>query len=158
MTRSIAVLLLACGCGWLPPDSPPKPQTRGDLDAAALEHVWVIQNHILGGNASLSEHEAFELHGRKVLISATEVQTPWHGSCDDPKRDRRDRSLSEVVSAGDLAGDARGVAKRFGLAERVTEYTFTCAATVHQIPPFVLDVSGDSAMTCWAGVCYLLTH
>jgi len=59
----------------------------------------------------------------------------------------------------DLVGSAWKTVSSFGIGPEATEYELSCKThAVHVIPPLTIYVTGDRAMTCFAGVCYLLAR
>jgi hypothetical protein len=148
------ILVLAAvagaGCGWLPPDSPPARPVAGDPDAG-LFHAWKITGEVLGPRALISEADAAEFRERTVGVSATGYSSPWSGSCPEARREKQPRALAEVAAAHDLDGAAN-----LGLAEPIIEYQLQCVAG--RTPALTLYVAGPHAVTCWSGVCYLLTR
>ena len=147
--------LLVMSCGWLPPDSPPQKPTPIDPDVKALAHVWIVENHVLASNAIIGEADARAMHGRKVEVTATGYNTPFSGACDDSGRQRRDRVFADLLAELNLSGEARGTAVRFGFGDPVTEYKLSCTGNRHVVP-FTIYISGDRALTCFGGGCYLL--
>jgi len=148
------VVIAAC----LPPDkaAPAAPPTPGEVEAATFAHPWVVENHILAGNATLTEGDAILMHGRKVEVTASSYRSPFQGSCDGAAYEQRARSFDDVAAEVDLAGDRRKTAASFGIEKTVTEYRMRCTVNT-RTPPLVLFISGKRAMTCFSGVCYLLT-
>ncbi|MDB4953577.1 MAG: hypothetical protein JWO36_1146 [Myxococcales bacterium] len=157
LLRTIGLIFVA-SCSWLPADSPPQKPAAVDADLAALVHTWLIENHALTGNTNLSDADAARLHGRKVEITATGFKTPWQGSCDDISRDKHDRGAAEISMKLDLTGEAWATVSRFGIGPRATEYALSCADRGHRTPPLTIYVTGDRALTCFGGACYLLTR
>ncbi len=152
---SVVSVAAVAGCGWLPSDTPAKPPVVVDQDIAQTVHVWKIAEHVLSSTTTMSEPDAAELHGRTVQIAVSAYASPWHGSCDDAGRQKRERVLADVTAEADVSAGGRAVAVKFGIAESLTEYTFSCVGTT-RIPPLTMYISGARAMTCFAGVCYLL--
>lgn len=151
------LLVLLAGCGWLPSDTPaaPKPPPP-DPDVVALAHAWKIEGHVIGTRTTMSEQDAVALHGRNVTFTATGYTSPWHGTCDEAKRTKAASSLVEVTADVDVSPDGRARLKEFGLAKDLTEYTLRCVVT--KVPPMTIWLTGNHAMTCFGGVCYLLTR
>jgi hypothetical protein len=147
-----AVALAAIGCGWLPPDSPPARPAPPDPDAEVL-HDWKVAGHVLGPRALISDADAAGFHGRAVAISATGYSSPWSGHCDDVRRERRPRVLTELTAELALAPDR---AADLGLVDPIVEYRVSC--TTGRSPTLTCYVGGGHALTCWGGVCYLLTR
>jgi len=143
---------LGVGCGWLPPDSPAVKPAPPDPDAG-LVHDWKITGYILGPRALLSEADAAGFHDRVVAITSKGYNSPWSGSCNDSRREKRPRALAEVA---DDHGVARDRAASLGLAEPILEYQLLCVAA--RTPALLIDVAGPRALTCWSGVCYLLAR
>ncbi len=96
------------------------------------------------------------MHGRKVEATATSYRSPFQGSCDGATVDERTRNFDDVAAEVDLSGDRRITAKNFGMTPVVTEYRLACTAN-NRTPPLVLYIAGTRAMTCFSGVCYLMT-
>ncbi len=153
----IALIGLLAGCGWLPSDSPaaPKPPPP-DPDVTVLSHPWKVENHVLGIRTSLSEQDATALHGRLVTLTGTSYSTPWHGTCEEAKRTKTVTTLVELTADVDVSPDGRAQLKAFGLAKNPTEFKLSCI--VAKVPPLTIWVTGNRALTCFGGVCYLLTH
>ena len=144
--------------GWLPADKPaeqPKAVTT-DPDVAAVAHAWIVENHVLAGNSMLTESDAILMHGRKVDITATGYATPFQGTCDGAGHEKRTRVFNDVTTEVDLAGEGRLTAIHFGMPDRVTEFRLVCTGNSHT-PPLTIYVAGNRAMTCFSGVCYLLS-
>lgn len=150
----IAIALLAC-CGPLPSDAEePKPVV--DADAVALVHAWKITGHEMGTKTALSEDDATAMHGRTVDIAATGYTSPFHGNCEESTRTKRSSSLVELTADVDVSPDGRARLKQFGLAKDVSEYKLVCRNA--KVPPLTIYLTGDRAMTCFGGVCYLLVR
>ncbi len=154
--RIVLVGLLA-GCGWLPSDSPaaPKPPPP-DPDVAAIAHVWKVDGHVLGTRTTISDQDAIALHGRTVNLTGNSYTTPWQGTCDEARRTKAATTLVEVTADVDVSPDGRARLEDFGLAKNLTELTLTCI--VMKAPPLTVWLSGDRAMTCFGGVCYLMSR
>ena len=120
-------------------------------------HAWKIADHVLANGTTMSERDAAELNGRTVEINASSYKSPWHGSCDDAARQKRDRVLADVTSELEVSARGRATASKFGLADGLVEYTLSCTGTT-RTPPLTLYVAGTHAMTCFGGVCYLMSH
>ena len=143
------------GCGWLPPDSPPAKPAPPDPDAALL-HDWQVTGHVLGRHPLISEADAAGFHDRAIAISAGGYASPWSGSCDDAGRQKQPRLLADIAVELGLARDR---AASLGLADPIVEYQLTCGlAGTGRMPPLTLYVGGAHALTCWSGVCYVLTR
>ncbi len=151
-----AVVVLLASCSWLPPDTPPKKPAPVDRDLVMLVHTWTVENHVMSGRSTLGDRDALEMTGRKVEITASSYKTPWHGTCDDAVHERRERVFADIVSEADLNGEGRATAIRFGFGDPIEEYELSCGEN-HRVPGLVIYISGDRAMTCFAGVCYLLS-
>jgi hypothetical protein len=145
-------LAASAGCGWLPPDSPASSPPPPDPDAPVL-HDWKVAGHVLGPRALVSEADATGYHGRAVAISAAGYSSPWSGHCDDVRRERRPRALADVTAELSLARDR---VADLGLADPIVEYHLSC--TTGRTPTLTCYVAGAHALTCWAGVCYLLAR
>lgn len=148
----MVAVLVAGGCSWLPPDSPPVPPTPPVPDAP-LFHDWKITGHVLGSRALISEADAAGFHDRIVTVTATGYSSPWSGRCGDARREHQPRSLAEVAAEHDLA---KGRAADLGLAEPIVAYQLLC--TTNRNPALTLYVAGSHAVTCWSGVCYRLAR
>lgn len=144
-------LLALVSCGWLPPDSPPQKPAPPD----PIAHDWTIENHVLAANATMNDADARERHGRKIAITATGYRAPFQGTCDEATRTQQTRGIIELVLELELSREARATIERFGIGKQPIEYTLAC--TNGRTPPLVLYVTGDRAMTCFAGACFLLT-
>ena len=154
-TRRCELLIAILG-GCLPPDSPPPVKPTIDPDVAALVHDWKVTGHEVGTKTSMSDQDATGYHGRAITITETGYTTPWHGTCEQAKRARAANTLVEVTADVDVSPDGRTRLRQFGLAKDLTEYTLTCA--LRTVPPLTVWLTGDRAMTCFGGVCYLLTR
>jgi hypothetical protein len=153
----VLVLATLAACSWLPADSPPKKPVKADPELGELAHTWTVENHVLASNANLSDAEAREYHGRKVEITPTSYRSFSVGNCDDSARERKDRVFADLLADLELAGEARDTAIRFGFGDPVTEYRLTCPGNPKALP-LVIEISGNRAMTCFGGVCYLLAR
>ena len=152
-TSLIAILLFACTPKAAPLVKPPPP---GAQDVGTVVHPWVIENHIIAGNSNMTEGEAILMHGRKIDITEGSYRSPFQGGCDSSTSDQRTRSFEDVAAEVDLAGERRTTAKNFGMTATVTEYRLACTSST-RTPPLVMFVAGKRAMTCFSGICYLLT-
>lgn len=150
------LIVLVASCGWLPPDSPRAKPAPADPDIATLAHTWIVANHVLAGNATVGDPDADANHGRKLVVTATGYDTPFSGACDEAALHKRDRLFADLIAQLDLAGEARATAIRFGFGDPITEYQLSCIGNRRAIP-FTIFISGDRAMTCFGGACYLLT-
>jgi hypothetical protein len=155
MVRVLLVaLLLVASC--LPPDQPVQKAAPPADDSVSFAHSWLVENHILVGNSTLTEGDAILMHGRKVDITPTSYRSPFQGSCDGATVQQRTRSFDDVAAEVDLSGDRRTTARNFGMTATVAEYRMNCNAN-NRTPPLVLFVAGKRGMTCFSGVCYLMT-
>jgi len=152
--RSVLLIALA---GCLPPDTPAKKPAKADPEIAELMHTWTVENHVLAGNASITDADALANRGRTVEITASSYSSMFTGSCDDAARTRRDRVFADVAVELDLAGEARDTAIRFGFGDPIVEYRLTCPDHPRTVP-LVIFISGRRAMTCFGGACYLLAY
>jgi hypothetical protein len=152
--RSLVLVLALSSC--LPPDKVAQPPAPPVDPSVAYARTWLVENHILAGNATLTEGDAILMHGRKVEATATSYRSPFQGSCDGATVDQRTRTFDDVAAEVDLAGDRRTTAKNFGMTPNVTEYRLACTVN-NRTPPLVLFIAGQRAMTCFSGVCYLMT-
>jgi hypothetical protein len=141
----------------LPADSPPKPPAATDEDLARTVAVWRIVDHVLAASTTMSDADAAALDGRTVEIRASGFTSPWHGSCDETGRQKRSRVLADVTADAGVPAAGRATTARFGLGDGLIEYTFSCNGTT-RTPPLTLFIAGPHAMTCFAGVCYLLAR
>ena len=158
MHRSRSLLFIAlAGCSWLPSDKAAKKPSRADPEIADIAHDWVVENHVLAGNAALTDGDALANHGRKVIITPTSYKSMFVGSCEEAARQKTDRVFADLLTELDLAGEARDTAIKFGFGDPVTEYRLTCPGNAKAVP-LVIYVSGKRAMTCAGGVCYLLSR
>jgi len=136
----------AIGGGCLPPDDPVKKPAAPD----ELIHTWTVGAHVMARTASLTEVEAESFRGRTIAISASGYVSPWQGTCDEAGRTKRTRPLGDVVADEELSSNATG------LPAQVTEYRLTCNDR-HNPLPLVMYVAGGRAVSCFNGVCYLMT-
>ena len=153
--RAALLALLVSAC--LPPDTPAKKPARADPELAELAHTWTVENHVLAGNASLTDSEALDNQGRTVEITAGSYRSPFTGSCEEAARDRRERVFADVLVELELAGEARDTAIRFGFGDPIVEYHLSCPNNRRAVP-LVIFISGKRALTCFAGACYLLAY
>jgi hypothetical protein len=153
--RELILVAALGGCGVLPPDKPEVKAPSPDRDAEALTHTFVVKDHVLANGASISEHEANGFHQRTLDISATGYATPWQGTCEDAGRQKRQRELADVLAELEVPGRGRARATKFGLPAEVLEYRLICNDR-RRPPPLIVYVSGERAMTCFGGACYLL--
>ncbi|MBV8756983.1 MAG: hypothetical protein JO257_06905 [Deltaproteobacteria bacterium] len=151
------LFIAATGCSWLPSDTPAKKPRPTDPDVAEIAHEWTVENHVLAGNAALTDADANENLGRKVVITPTSYRSMFVGSCDESARQKTDRVFADVLTELDLAGEARDTAIKFGFGDPMTEYRLTCPGNAKAVP-LVIYISGKRAMTCAGGVCYLLSR
>ncbi len=149
----LAVSFLACTPKAAPPVTAP-PSAPPEVVTVILP--WVVENHILAGNANLTEADAILMHGRKIEITASSYRSPFQGGCDSSTTEQRARAFDDVAAEVDLSGERRDTAKNFGMTPTVTEYRLSCASSTHT-PPLVMFVAGKRAMTCFSGICYLLS-
>ena len=150
---SFVALLSIASC--LPPDQTAQKPAPVD-ESVSFAHTWLVENHILTAGSTLTENDAIGMHGRKVDITTTSYRSPFQGSCDGATVQERTRSFDDVAAEVDLSGDRRTTAKNFGMTPTVAEYRMACNAN-NRTPPLVLYVAGKRAMTCFSGVCYLMT-
>ena len=151
-----AVLPLA-GCSWLPADTPAKKPKPADPEVAELAHEWIVANHVLADNATLSDADARANDGRDVVITSTSYSSMFTGHCDESARQKTDRVFADLLVELELSGEARDTAIHFGFGDPVTEYRLTCPGNQKAVP-LVIFISGNRAMTCFGGVCYLLSR
>lgn len=142
--------ILVSGCGVLPPDAPSQPTAPADPDAAVL-HDWKVAGHVLGSRALISDLDAAGFHGRRVAIAPGGYVSPWSGTCEQSNRQKSARTLAEVTHDHDLAP---GVSLQ--LADPIVEFRLSCVTGA--APGMILYVAGAHAVTCFAGVCYLLAR
>ena len=152
-----AWLLALAGCSWLPADSPAKKPKPADPQVAELAHEWIVANHVLADHATISDADARENDGRKVVITPTSYTSMFTGSCDESARQKTERVFADLLVELELSGEARDTAIHFGFGDPVVEYRLTCPGNAKAVP-LVIDVSGNRAMTCFGGVCYLLSR
>ena len=152
--RSLFAPALALAAGCLPPD--PAPQAPAiDPETAELVHAWRVDAHLLARNASLTDADAARQHGREVSVSRAGYTTPWHGTCEESGRVRRQRPLAEV--AAELMLDRPRVLA-LGLADPLVEYRLSCLDPIRRAPALTLYVASARALTCHGGVCYVLAR
>lgn len=149
MTWSPCWIVLLAGCGTPEPAAP-----RPAVDP--LTFTWLVSSHEMGTKSSLSDEDALGTYGREVVIGAG-YTTPWHGTCDQAKREQAKASLVEVTADVDISPAGRARVKQFGLQEKLVEYRLVCQYKA-STPPLTIWLTGDRAMTCFGGVCYLLSH
>lgn len=148
------IALAAASSACLPPDAPPQ-RPAADPDVAALVHGWRVDAHLLGDRTPLSDADAARHRGRAVTIGATGYTTPWHGTCEDAGRTRRERLLAEVTT--ELAIDRPRVLA-LGFADPLVEYRLSCLDPEKRAPALTVYVSNARALTCFGGVCYVLVR
>lgn len=154
LALALALALAAGGCGWLPADAPPQ-RPAADPDVAALVHAWRVDAHLLGKRTPLSDADAARHRGSAVTIGTTGYTTPWHGTCEDAGRARRERLLAEV--AAELAIDRPRVLQ-LGFVDPLVEYRLSCLDPEKRAPALTLYVSNARALTCFGGMCYVLVR
>jgi len=142
--------MLVGGCGWLPADSPPVQPTPPAPDAM-LFHDWKVTGHVLGARALISDYDAAEFDGRRVVVSDAGYVSPWSGSCDQAGRQKTSGVAAEIALEHDISASRAG---DLGLESPISEYRMTCVAG--SAPGLTMYVGGAHAVTCFAGVCYLL--
>lgn len=147
-----ATLALAAGC--LPPDPAPAAPAV-DPETAELVYAWRVDAHLLARNASLTDADAARQHGREVSVSRAGYTTPWHGTCEESGRVRRQRPLAEV--AAELLLERPRVLS-LGLADPLVEYRLSCLDPIRRAPSLTLYVASARALTCYGGVCYVLAR
>ncbi len=150
----IALAFAATSSGCLPPDAPPQAPAV-DPELAELVHAWRVDAHLLAKNASLTDADAARQHGREVSVSKAGYTTPWHGTCEESGRARRERPLAEVTAQ--LAID-RPRALQLGLADPLVEYRLSCLDPVRRAPTLTLYIASTRALTCFGGACYVLAR
>jgi len=151
--RELLFAGLLAGC--LPPDgAAKKPAAAVDADAALIK-TWVVADHILGRDISITRDEAEAFHGRRIEITKMGYVSPWQGTCEEAGHTRRTRMLAEVIGEVEAPPSAAREVEAFGLTANITEYRLSCTDARHP-PPLTMFVSNDHAMTCFNGVCYLL--
>jgi hypothetical protein len=148
-----AIAIAVVGCGWLPPDGPPPAQPAAPDPDTALFHDWKVTDHVLGPRALISDADSAGFHDRTVAVTASGYASPWSGRCDDARRERQPRALSEVAAAHEME---RQQLARLGLVEPLVEYRLLCST--NRAPALTVYVGGAHALTCWGGVCYLLAR
>ncbi len=157
------IVVAACGGKGKSAD---RPHREPDPELDQLAASWTIDNHIITPKSYLADTDAAEWHGRIVAITANAAagyQTPFQGNCKDASYTKRHRVLAEVAADEDLAGDSRLVPERFGLPSSLTEFKFVCNdrredGRLTLTPILTIYQGGEHAMTCFSGVCYLLTR
>ncbi len=107
-------------------------------------------------SSALTADDAQVFHGRLVEIDDTGYMTPWHGTCEEAVRQRRDRILADVLSELDVPAAGRAVARENGLVDDMVEHRLTC--NERSTPPLTFYLSGERAMTCFTGACYFLAR
>ncbi len=162
--RAAVVLALACGaCGGRGGSAAGAAEVSHDPELLAIVHGWTIENHVITPRSDLAEADARDWHGRKVSITNTGYATPFQGECKTAKYEKHRRLFAEVAAEVDLAGDSRFVPTRFGLPGAITEFKFECTdrrddGKLTLVPILTFYTGSDRAMTCFGGVCYLLTR
>jgi hypothetical protein len=151
--RSLFTLALAAG-GCLPPDPVP-PTPAVDPETAELVHAWRVDAHLLARNASLTDADAASQHGREVSVSRAGYTTPWHGTCEESGRARRQRPLAEV--AAELLLERPRVLA-LGLTDPLVEYRLSCLDPIRPAPVLTVYVARARALTCHGGACYVLAR
>lgn len=125
---------------------------------ALLVHAWKIVDHVLATDAAMTEADANALHGRTVEVRAAGYTSPWHGTCDDAGRQRRKRVLADVTLESDVTTEGRQRIARFGFDTDLFEFKLSCNDPGRRAPTITIYVANERAMTCFAGVCYLLAR
>ena len=145
-------MFLIGGCGWLPADPPATTPAPPHADAPLL-HDWKIAGHVLGTRALISDYDAAEFDGRTVSVTDGGYASPWSGRCEQSTRQKAPRAVAEVALEHDVAV---AQADRLALGTPVVEYQLRCATG--SAPGMIVYVGGAHAVTCFAGVCYLLVR
>jgi hypothetical protein len=163
MRAAVVLAVSCCACGGRSGASAAAPEASHDPELLAIVHAWTIENHVITPRSDLGEADARDWHGRKVAITSTGYATPFQGACKSASYSKRRRPLTEVASEVDLAGDSRLIPTRFGLPADVTEFKFVCSdrrddGKLTLVPILTFYAGTDRAMTCFGGVCYLLTR
>jgi hypothetical protein len=143
----LIVALAACT-----PAAPAQP--KADVDP--LVFTWLIAGHEMSPSSSLANDDALATYGREVVINAG-YTTPWHGTCEEAKRETSTVTLVEVTADVDITPEGRARIKQFGIIPKPTEFKLVCQSP-RTVPPLTMWVTGARAMTCFGGVCYLLSH
>lgn len=162
--RTAAVLASwCCACGGRAAAPGGAAEPSHDPELIAIARSWTIENHVITPRSDLADSDARDWHGRKVSITNVGYTTPFQGACKTASYSKRRRPFAEIAHDEDLAGDSRLVPERFGLPGEVTEFKFVCAdrredGKLTLVPILTFYAGADRAMTCFGGVCYLLTR
>ena len=155
------VLLAACGGAGKQSSEPSLPP---DPELDELVSAWTIENHIVTPRSYITDGDAREWHGGRVTVTKRAgYTTPFQGNCMDSSYTKRKRVYADVAVDEDLAGDTRFIPTRFGLPSALTEFKFICRDRKEDGSPALTPIltlyqGGTRAMTCFSGVCYLLTR
>jgi hypothetical protein len=153
-SRALFALALAAAGSGCPPAEPPRTPSA-DPETHELVHAWRVDTHLLGKHTSLTDADAARHHGQPVSITRTGYATPWHGTCEESGRSRRERLLAEVTT--ELAIDRPRVLQ-LGFTDPLVEYRLYCNDLDRTVPALMLYVANARALTCFGGVCYVLVH
>lgn len=145
-------------CAWLVvlaacPPEPVAPRPTVDPSIA----TWLVAGHEMARRGPLGEDDALATYGREVVITASGYTTPWHGTCEDAKREHGPASLVEVTADVEVTPEGRARLKQFGLGTDPLEVRLTCQGRT-TAPPLTIWITGNRAMTCFGGICFLLSH
>jgi len=136
--------LLLAGClaeSHAPPAAPANPAE------AAAKH-WRIYGHVMSDHPAVTDDDADALDGRELAIGYAEYESPFHGRCTEAIVAQKQRATGEVAQELNIAKSGLGV------GANVLEFRLTCKEA--NKPALVIYVDGGHAISCWAGVCYLL--
>jgi len=147
----IALALASSGC----PAAAPPQGPAADPETAELVHAWRVDAHLLGKHTSLTDADAAAHHGHAVSITRSSYTSPWHGTCEEYGQMRRERPLAEVAAE---LGIARARVLALGFVDPLAEHRLSCVDVEHRATALTLYVSKARALTCFAGVCYVLAR
>lgn len=139
----LSVLLIA-GCfaeSHVPPATPANP------NEPVAKH-WRIYGHVMSDRPAVTDEDADALDGRELAIGYAEYETPFHGRCTEAVVVQKKRDTFEVTQELKIAKAGLGV------GGDVLEFRMTCKEA--NKPALVIYVDSGHAISCWAGVCYLL--
>lgn len=146
----LALFLAACA-NKAP--SATKPELAPDPDADAVSHTWLVVEHLRVKGASIAEQDANGFHGRTIVVVPNGFASPWQPGCENAKREKRPRGLSELFAELEIVEGGATKAAAFGMTSDILEFRMTCT---DRGTPLIIWVGGKHAMTCFSGACYLL--
>lgn len=142
MHRWLSLLLVACApvqhSMKAPPANPAEPVAKH----------WRIYGHVMSDHPAVTDEDADALDGRELAIGYADYETPFHGRCGEAVIAQKSRDTLGVTQELKIANAGLGV------GGEIIEFRLTCKEV--NKPALVIYVDNNHAISCWAGVCYLL--